>query len=653
MTDDPREAVILKLAREPRLAHATLFRHRHPNETPPFHYEIIDDWHGPSPRVLTMAFRGAAKSTLAEEAMIVMACLRQFKNGIILGENEPRAVERLNSIKHEIETNPYVEELFGDLTGPTWQERKIVLANGTVIQAFGRGQSLRGAKHLDQRPDLAFGDDMEDDECVATPEAREKFKQWFMKVVLPALAPGYKFRVAATPLDPQAWSLKLKASPDWLTRSYPIEHVGVNGERQPTWPARFPLGSVDQLKQSFRELGAMEEYQQEYMCEATDPATRTFTEGLIKVEPTVRTWHATYAVYDPARTVKAKSALTGKVVFSWINRKLVVWDADGQMWRPDEIISDIFKVADDYSPVEIGVEETGLNEFILQPLRAEQLRRGTVIPLRALNAPKGKLDFIKGLQPFFKGGEVVFAKELPELKRELLAFPTGKIDALNALAYAVRMRPGQPLYEDFSQTHIVEDVRLNPREPCWLAVNTTAQFTSGVMVQILDGEMHVAADWLREGDAGVSLSDIVAGAGLEAGGAVRVIAGSAHFNTHDTLGLRAAARRIPVELRRGGAAQDGREHIRGLLRQQRRGRAALLVCSRARNTLNAFAGGYARGIDKRGLISDFAVENGYKVLLEGLEGFAAALRSGMAEPDRDVRYATSADGRRYITARAV
>jgi len=48
-----------------------------------------------------------------------------------------------------------------------------VLANGACAQAFGRGQSLRGVKHLDIRPDLVFADDVEEDEHVRTPEARQ------------------------------------------------------------------------------------------------------------------------------------------------------------------------------------------------------------------------------------------------------------------------------------------------------------------------------------------------------------------------------------------------------------------------------------------------------------------------------------------------
>src|SRR5207245_723225 len=103
-----------------------------------------------------------------------------------------------------------------------------------------------------------------------------------------------------------------------------------------------------------------QEFAQEYMVQAEDPAVKAFTSDMLKVEPTVRTWHATYAMYDPARTVKTTSATTGVGVFSWINNRLIVWDAYGHRWKPDEIISDMFKVDEIYAPITIGVERDGL-----------------------------------------------------------------------------------------------------------------------------------------------------------------------------------------------------------------------------------------------------------------------------------------------------
>ena len=648
---DPRDALIERLARNPHLAHATLFGHRHPDVTPDFHNEIITLWHGQDEQVVVEAFRGAAKSTLAEEAIIVAACLRRMRNGLILGETFERAVERLKAIKHEFEENPFIEELFGSLVGDTWTESRIVLANGICLQAVGRGQSLRGVKHLDARPDMAFGDDIENEESVLTPDARAKTMRWLMSVVLPALDPKHKVRINGTPLDPESMIVQISRDPGWVHRKFPIKFRNATGEWQATWPARFPLNKVDETEASYQRLGLSTNWKQEFMCEAEDPAVKAFTADMLKVEPTVRTWHAVYAMYDPARTTKATSATTGVVQFSWINNRLMVWDGYGRRWKPDEIIADMFRVDQEFAPVTIGVERDGLEEFVLKPLRQEQLRRGYAIPIRPMKAPKGKLDFIRGLQPFFKAGEVLFAKDLPDLKAQLLGFPTGEIDVPNALAYALILRPGQPIYDGFSFQNISEEIYKLPRQPVFLAVNATQMYTTAVLVQMVDGALHVLWDAVREGDPGAVLGALVADAGLEAGQRPRLYASPEHFGNYDTVGLRGSARKVPVDLSQGGLGLDGRDEIRGLLRRTIKSLPALRVSQRARWTLNGFSGGYCKSVGKNGVLSEFPDPGPYETLFAGLESFASLLKFGNMHEDQPVNWATTSDGRRYISSR--
>lgn len=647
-----RQQVILKLGQNRRLAHRTFFGHRHPNDTPDFHYEIMDLWGSSIPQVAIEAFRGAAKSTLAEEAITLGSCYREFHNALILGETYHRAVERLTAIKHELETNPYIEDLFGSLVGPVWTEGKIVLTNGIIIQAFGRGQSLRGSKHLDHRPDLAFGDDIEDEESTKDEEAIRKTMRWLMAVVKPALAPGAKIRINGTRLHPQAVIVQLAAQPDWTARQYPIEHFdSESGERVATWADRRPLDWIDAERTSYARLGMSTEFNQEYMCQAEDAASKPFTADLWRVEPTVKTWQAVYSMHDPARTTNKTSASTGACQWSWVNNRLLVWDAYAGFWKPDEIVADIFRVDELYRPIVLGIERDGLEEFILQPLRQEQIRRGYSVPIRAMRAPKGKLDFIRGLQPFFKAHEVIFAKDMPEAKAQFLSFPSGRIDVPNALAYAFMLRPGQAIYDGFSVQNIAGDLSAVARVPLWVALNATAACTTGVLMQMVEGSLHVLADWVREGDPGAVLASIVADAGLECERPARYVAGPSHFTNFDTIGMRPAARKIPVELRRGGGVLEGREELRGLFKQAHRGIPRFRVAEAARWTLNALSGGYARATDKSGVLSEFAVEGPYKVLMEGVEAFAAMLRTGARlDEDAQINYAYTDKGVRYITS---
>jgi len=654
--ETPQEELIVRLGKDHRLAHQTLFAHRHPDETPPFHYEIIDDLHSDKRRVLELAFRGAAKSTIAEEYIAIDACYRRFRNFIIIGESFTRASERLQAVAHELDFNEHLRTLFGDLHGPTWNEDKLVLSNGVVIQAFGRGMSLRGTKHEDVRPDACLIDDVEDEESVNSPDGRDKTQRWLMRTLLPALAPRARVRMLANMLDPDCLAVRLRKTGVWTVREYPWEYITPVGERAATWASRFPLDEIDRVKQEYTDAGMLNEYQQEYMVEAVDPSTRVFTSSMIKVEPTVRTWHPTWAMYDPARSVKASSAHTGKVVFSWVGTKLIVWEGDGQLWMPNAIIEDMFATCATYSPISIGVEKEGLEEFIMQPLRAEQTRRREIIPVRVMPAPVGKLAFIRSLQPFFMAGEVVFAKDLPILKQQLLSFPTGRIDVPNALAYALRMRPGLPIYENFSAKNVSEELPVLRATGCFLAIGATRQYTTAMLLQLPGTGVRVCADWVCEGDPGTTLADILAEARLliPHGTSIAVFAGQQHWTTYDTIGLRAACIRLKVTLRTAGDPTLGREELRKRIDALSHGAPSLKVSTKARWTLNAFSGGYAGEIKKDGTtLERIAADGPYKTLMEGLEAFIAAHATGSVGDGGEARnYAIdNVTGRKYLSAK--
>jgi hypothetical protein len=117
------------------------------------------------------------------------------------------------------------------------------------------------------------------------------------------------------------------------------------------------------------------------------------------------------------------------------------------------------------------------------------------------------------------------------------------------------------------------------------------------------------------------------------------------------VGLRAAAAKVPLDLRSGVALAIGQAAIRELLKRTTRGQPALRVSTNARWTLNAFSGGYCRDVLRSGELSEFTKTGPHKVLMEGLEAFAGLLRAGVvADDDSPGNYAYAADGRRYLSA---
>ena len=472
--------------------------------------------------------------------------------------------------------------------------------------------------------------------------------------------------MAATPLDPDALAVNIAKDKTWLTKTYPVEYFSAQGQRKATWESRFPLEAIDQTREEFIRAGKHDAFMQEYMCQAVDPSTRVFLPEHFKTVARQPTWHGVYAVYDPARTIKATSATTGKVVCSWIGSKLVIWEADAQKWLPNELISDVFDVCQRFNPVLVSIEETGLSEWIMQPLRTEQVKRGQLVPLRALNAPRGKLDFIRGLQPFFRANQIEFANSTPGmelLKRQLLSFPTGDIDAPNALAYALTLQPQQPVYDGFDgETHISDLAEVLPGVPPWLAINATASLTTAVLCQVQKGVIRVLCDWMREGDPGVCMSDVLKEARLEisspklrlpprAGASaptVRCVAPPDHWNQYDTVGLRASVGRLVSDLSRGGDLLQGREELREAMTHSVHGAPAFMVSPRASWTLRALTGGYAfrtKG-DKQELAS-----GPYALLMNGVEAFAGLLRA-TDNVDNDRHFSYTPEGRKYLSALA-
>lgn len=647
------EALVSKLAANPRVAHAYLFEHRHPDKTPDFHWQAIDNYHSDHKRVIEMLFRGSGKSTLAEEGTVVRALFKRFKNRLIVGSSYERAVERLAAIKNELMYNDKIQAIFGPQDGEKWGEGKIVLRNGVCIQAIGRGQTLRGVKHNGDRPDECDLDDLEDEESVATPEAREKLRKWVTAVLIPALVPKARIRMSATPLDVDALAVRFSKDPDWLLHKVPIEYLDPQtGERRSAWPERFPLKFIDETRAAFSRIGQQHTFVREFMCEPVDPSAQVFVEEHFQIKRQHLPWAAKYAAYDPARTANKLSASTGKAVWSWVGPRLVVWDLQAMQWLPDAITRDIFDTDAEHKPVTIGVEQDGLSEFLMQPLRAEMLRRGYIVPVRAINAPrdKRKQDFIKGLQPFFNAREVEFAKELPgHVKEQFLTFPTGLVDAPNALAFALLMKPGQLIYPAFGIQHIAPELP-RARAPFWLTIGATEQFTTGALVQVVDGQIRVLADWVTEDKPETALRHIVQMASMEAGESVKVCAGAVHFSDYDRIGVRAAAAKIPVDVRKTTTPLQGRAELTSLFRSQPGGRSPVLVSINAAWTLRALTGGYARQVDKKGMIEDFAVDGPYKVLMEGVEEWAGLLRIAQSAGDLPEQYATTKDGRRFVSA---
>ena len=564
------------------------------------------------------------------------------------------AAARLSSIKREINRNRELHALFGELQGPVWREDRIELSTGVVIQAVGARQSMRGAKE-ESRPDFALIDDLEDQDWVRDPDAIETNKNWFMSAFLPALADPLRtpIRWIGTPLAENCLLNQFKKMTGWRSKIYPVRFMNEAGEWQATWPAKHPLEDIERLERSYVEAGNHREFVQEYLCESESKAEALFLPSMFHYDPQrVRTWQALYAMVDPARTTKKNSAMTGWSVWSWgEGGRMTIWEAGGAYLKPDEVVSLLFDLHERWALTELGIEEDGLNEWAMQPIRDMQLRRG-VIPIKAMRAPRGKIDFIRGLQPYFSAGKAVQMVGPPsafaELTRQLLAFPRDLMDVPNALAYALIMRAGEVVYPDFGSESVFDGQDIAPGDIVYLAMNADGQRVTAALCQDVRGVVRVLADWVGEGNPADCVADMVTAAAKAAGRKVRCVIGPEHGDKWRNFGLQAALARCGAQVTFGvKSAEIGRGVVRAALQKRVRGLPGLMVSSDAGWTLRGLSGGFAYSVEKGNVISTEPTRGVYRTLIEGLEAYCGLAHYAAADDEEEGRWESTSGGRRF------
>lgn len=656
MHDSERRTQMLEAFKLDRyLAHQCLFPHRHKEASPEFHHDVIELFNSPSPLVALEAFRGGAKSTLVEEDALLKALFGEEEFILIVGNSWSSACERLAPIKTELETNDALIELFGDQKSAPWAADEIVLANGVKIQAIGARQSMRGIKHNNARPTYVIIDDLEDEENIATKESRRKTERWLTGTLRPALNPKTgRLRFIGTPLHPEALIERKCVDPEWVSRKFPIMYYDAEtGEEKSAWPDRFPIEWIKRTRADYLNNGTLIEFEQEYMCRAEDAAGKPFQAGMIRVAAAPAHYMPIEIIVDPARTVKrATSARTGYVAATWTGNKMIVHEALGAFHQPDEIVSTVFEWNARFNPVHIGIETNSLEEFIMQPLRARGLQTGVSLPLVDLRAPRDKLKFIEGLQPFYMSGNIQHAKHLPDLESELLQFPTGRMDVPNALAYMLQMRAGRTVYEDFTFDHIAPILEVHASAQRWLVVSSRPAMFAAALVQYVDGVLRVYHDWVLDRPAAEALGDVVREAIMVGEGGLKIAAPQEQFDKYTNQGVPAAAKRDQVQIVRAGWASKSEGVLKPWLTKRVRGEPAFLVAEEAKYVINGLARGYARRLEKGGGLADMPADNQYRVLIEALESFVFWMDNASKTDDNfsAVRYARTTDGRRYLTS---
>ncbi|MGG4217580.1 phage terminase large subunit [Paenibacillus jamilae] len=480
------------------------------NEAPDFHREIsviMDDVSNvnTNDKVAVAAPRSHAKSTYLSKAFPLREIVyRKRKYEIIISETPAVSSGNLDWISMQLKHNEKLRRDFGPLLSPKQQENPKDNSSEfiaweptdsgipkmlTKVEAASTGQALRGRNWNGVRPDLIVCDDLEDIKSnAATPELRQKMRDWFAQTVVPLGDPKGKrtaFVYMGTTVHHEALLVNvLYKRSDFKSRVY--RAVIEWPERMDLWEAcrlvytdrDNPNRAADakalyEMNREEMDRGAIvlwseaqplwklmtwkwdngtKAFNTEYMNNPVDeesmifnPESFTYWDG--KLDEVFSQYPRPVSEYDVylgidfamGKTRGDYSAVVTIARHKQSGTKYVV-DAYGERVKPDEFMRVIVDKTLKYQPTAIAAEAQAAQEFFVMKLKEALRAAGYPAQTRVKEIhQRSRKDLrIEALLPDIESGAIQFTRKHSLLLEQFELYGSGSHDDLpDALEMAV------------------------------------------------------------------------------------------------------------------------------------------------------------------------------------------------------------------------
>lgn len=445
------------------------------------HGPIFDLIDGPDQKVAIAAPRGFGKTSTVALALIARWILFRHAAFIVyINKSHDAASLQTENLRRELVTNRAIKQFFGSVhtrdAGEEFEEsfsKKAWVAYDTMVWPRGAGQQVRGVLYKNSRPGLFVIDDLEDPDLISNEENRKKWFEWLYADVVKAvprigpLAKSWKIvyidtlkhedSVLQKLLDSDEWkSVRLEACDDNFKSTAPNFISDADIEKE--WQAHVDVGQTDVFFRELRNLPISTKdsaFRQEFFKYYNIPPERNFKEGVdLKVTDAELQNDRnieTVVLVDPAKTAKMSSADSAimAIGIDLSSSRLMIRDCVAEKLHPDELYDVAFDMAIRTGAKVIGVETTGLEEFIKQPFKNAMFHKGVFFELVWLKArggagnEKGKTLRIRELVPYYRQGFIYHnasCQTIKKLEQQLLMYPRSKLwDLMDVEAYIIEM----------------------------------------------------------------------------------------------------------------------------------------------------------------------------------------------------------------------
>lgn len=336
---------------------------------------------------------------------------------VIVGKNETDANNLLGHLQAELENNQRFIADFGvqEKLG-SWEEGEFVTSDGILFRAYGRGQSPRGLRNREKRPNYCVVDDIDDDEIVQNPDRVEKTVSWILGSLYGSLQiKGSRFIMVGNRIHPRSILANVVGDTDETKPKRPgIFHsmvmATVDGTftGEPSWPENF---TRQELQVRFERMGyylAMREYFHKAVIKGKIFKNEWIHWGKI---PPLRDMDHVVAYFDPS--YKAKTSSDFKAIKVWGKKGLMLYCVDA--FVKQSTITEAVKWLYDFhesvgdAAVDYYMEDVFLQDTFFDDFENEAKLRGYFLPIRGDKRQKpDKFMRIQAISPLWERGYVTY-----------------------------------------------------------------------------------------------------------------------------------------------------------------------------------------------------------------------------------------------------
>ncbi len=378
--------------------------------------------------------RGHAKSTHMDvftPLWLMFQEHRLISFMVVVGKSQDAANRLLGDIQAELQFNKRIIDDFGEqATAGDWTEGEFTSRSGVHFLACGRGQSPRGLRQREARPDYIVIDDLDDDEMCRNKRRVREMTDWVKEALFGSLDVGRcRFIMVGNLISKTSVLANIAA-----TKGVHVSKVcAVDNDGNPVWAEKWTKAEADAYRDFVGYRAWNKEmmhnpivegtvFRQDWIRWAKRPAWREFSEFVLYIDPS---WKGTQKNDTKAAKLWGKRGTDLWHLRAFVRKasvgELVRWCFDLNDWAATVGIA-----------IRFYMEASFMQDLLLNEFTAEGERRGYQLPIIGDKRKKpDKFARVEAISPLWERGFVFYdesQKADPDMQAgmdQLLAFERG------------------------------------------------------------------------------------------------------------------------------------------------------------------------------------------------------------------------------------